>query len=51
MILADSFIQSEKARNNEFSTNNADKPLIVQFAAKNVYDFLNAAELVAPWVF
>ncbi|XP_006609220.1 tRNA-dihydrouridine(20a/20b) synthase [NAD(P)+]-like isoform X2 [Apis dorsata] len=49
MILADSFIQSEKARNNEFSTNNADKPLIVQFAAKNVYDFLNAAELVAPY--
>lgn len=49
MILADSFIQSEKARNNEFSTNNSDKPLIVQFAAKNVYDFLNAAELVAPY--
>ncbi|KAK9297681.1 hypothetical protein QLX08_008726 [Tetragonisca angustula] len=49
MILADSFVQSEKARNNEFSTNNGDKPLVVQFAAKNVHDFLNATELVAPY--
>ncbi|XP_050593581.1 DNA repair and recombination protein RAD54-like isoform X1 [Bombus affinis] len=49
MILADSFVQSEKARDNEFSTNNGDKPLVVQFAAKNVYDFLNATELVAPY--
>lgn len=48
MILADSFVQSEKARDNEFSTNNGDKPLVVQFAAKNVHDFLNATELVAP---
>lgn len=49
MILADSFVQSEKARDNEFSTNDEDRPLIVQFAAKNVNDFLNAAEMVAPY--
>lgn len=48
MILADSFVQSDKARDNEFSTNNEDKPLVVQFAAKTVYDFLNATEMVAP---
>ncbi|XP_046143205.1 tRNA-dihydrouridine(20a/20b) synthase [NAD(P)+]-like isoform X2 [Osmia bicornis bicornis] len=49
MILADSFIQSEKARDNEFSTTKEDKPVIVQFAAKTVYDFLNAAEMIAPY--
>ena len=48
MILADSFVQSIKARNNEFVTNKLDSPLIVQFAAKEVDDFVNAAELVAP---
>lgn len=46
MILADSFCQSEKARNSEFSTNLSDTPLIVQFAAKTTYDFVGAAELV-----
>ncbi|KOC60979.1 tRNA-dihydrouridine(20a/20b) synthase [NAD(P)+]-like [Habropoda laboriosa] len=49
MILADSFVQSAKARDNEFSSNEGDEPLIVQFAAKNVHDFLNAAEMVAPY--
>lgn len=49
MILADSFVQSSKARDNEFSTNKTDKPLVVQFAAKYVNDFLGAAEMVAPY--
>ncbi|XP_076382600.1 DNA repair and recombination protein RAD54-like okr isoform X2 [Megalopta genalis] len=49
MILADSFVQSNKARDNEFSINKEDKPLVVQFAAKTVYDFLNAAEMVSPY--
>ncbi|XP_044005771.1 tRNA-dihydrouridine(20a/20b) synthase [NAD(P)+]-like [Aphidius gifuensis] len=49
MILADSFVQSEKARNNEFTTNSYDKPLVVQFAAKNTTDFLKAAELIYPY--
>ena len=48
MILADSFAQSSKARDNEFSTNAKDKPLIVQFAANKVEDFVQVAEMVAP---
>ncbi|CAH1395961.1 unnamed protein product [Nezara viridula] len=48
MIMADSFVQSLKARHNEFVTNTDDKPLIVQFAAKNVNDFVSAAELISP---
>lgn len=49
MIMADSFVQSLKARHNEFVTNRDDKPLIVQFAAKNVSDFVSAAELISPY--
>lgn len=48
MILADSFVQSLKARDNEFTTHKEDRPLIVQFAAKTVNDFINASEMVAP---
>lgn len=48
MILADSFVQSAKARDNEFTTHAEDKPLIVQFAAKTVNDFVSASEMVAP---
>lgn len=49
MILADSFVQSSKARDNEFTTNRDDKPLIVQFAAKNADDFVQAAGMIAPY--
>ncbi|XP_020286808.1 tRNA-dihydrouridine(20a/20b) synthase [NAD(P)+]-like isoform X2 [Pseudomyrmex gracilis] len=49
MILADSFVQSAKARDNEFTTHAEDKPLIVQFAAKTVNDFVSASEMVAPY--
>ncbi|XP_014261191.1 tRNA-dihydrouridine(20a/20b) synthase [NAD(P)+]-like [Cimex lectularius] len=49
MIIADSFVQSDKARQNEFTTNDDDTPLVVQFAAKNVDDFVSAAELVCPF--
>jgi tRNA-dihydrouridine synthase 4 len=48
MILADSFIKSPKARASEFATNKHDKPLIVQFAANNVDDFVSASEMIAP---
>lgn len=50
MILADSFVQSAQARHNEFVTNRSDEPLIVQFAANNPDDFVNAAEMVYPYV-
>ncbi|XP_063975829.1 tRNA-dihydrouridine(20a/20b) synthase [NAD(P)+]-like [Diachasmimorpha longicaudata] len=49
MILADSFVQSSKARDNEFTTNTRDEPLVVQFAAKTPEDFADAAEMVAPY--
>lgn len=50
MILADSFCHSSKARYNEFSTNSADTPLIVQFAAKTTHDFVGASKLIYPYV-
>ncbi|XP_011059386.1 PREDICTED: tRNA-dihydrouridine(20a/20b) synthase [NAD(P)+]-like [Acromyrmex echinatior] len=49
MILADSFVQSSKARDNEFTTHEGDEPLIVQFAAKTVNDFVSASVMVAPY--
>ncbi|XP_012284426.1 tRNA-dihydrouridine(20a/20b) synthase [NAD(P)+]-like isoform X2 [Orussus abietinus] len=49
MIMADSFVQSAEARNNDFVINKADDPLIVQFAAKCVEDFVCAAEMIAPY--
>ncbi|XP_025074451.1 tRNA-dihydrouridine(20a/20b) synthase [NAD(P)+]-like isoform X2 [Pogonomyrmex barbatus] len=49
MILADSFVQSAKARDNEFTTHKEDQPLIVQFAAKNVSDFVDASVMIAPY--
>ena len=45
MILADSFYQSQAARDNELTTNSDDKPLIVQFAANNAHYFAGSAEL------
>ncbi|EFA06141.2 tRNA-dihydrouridine(20a/20b) synthase [NAD(P)+]-like isoform X1 [Tribolium castaneum] len=49
MILADSFCKSGKARANEFTTNMNDTPLITQFAANKVYDFVGAAYMVSPF--
>lgn len=46
MIMSNSFIKSQKARDNEFTTNATDRPLIVQFAANNANDFATAAEFV-----
>ena len=40
MIMADSFSSSLNARDNEFTTNSEDRPLIVQFASSNVHDFV-----------
>ncbi|XP_019866540.1 tRNA-dihydrouridine(20a/20b) synthase [NAD(P)+]-like [Aethina tumida] len=49
MILADSFCKSELARNNEFTTNKFDLPLVTQFAANTVHDFVGAAYMVSPY--
>lgn len=67
MILADSFCQSQKARDNEFIVNTGqfcfyllgqvinpnlkilvDQPLVIQFAAHTVHDFVGAAYLASP---
>lgn len=48
MIMANSFVQSSKARENEFTTYKDDKPLVVQFAANIVDDFIRATEMIAP---
>ncbi|XP_014482019.1 PREDICTED: tRNA-dihydrouridine(20a/20b) synthase [NAD(P)+]-like isoform X2 [Dinoponera quadriceps] len=49
MIMANSFVQSSKARENEFTTYKEDKPLVVQFAANTVNDFVSATEMIAPY--
>lgn len=49
MIISDSFVKSIKARDTDFTTSYDDRPLIVQFAAKNSDEFANAVEIVAPY--
>ncbi len=46
MIMCDSFTRSQKSRDVEFSTNETDKPLIVQFAANNADDWATASQFV-----
>lgn len=48
MTMADSFCQSFKARRSEFATSTTDTPVVAQFAAKNVNEYLSAAEMVYP---
>lgn len=45
MIVSHSFIESIKARDSDFSTCNGDRPLIIQFAAKNGKELADASEL------
>jgi len=49
MIISDAFVKSQEARDVEFTTNNADRPLIVQFAAANATDLANATEMIKPY--
>eukprot|EP00088_Acartia_fossae_P037153 TRINITY_DN3832_c0_g1_i1.p1 TRINITY_DN3832_c0_g1~~TRINITY_DN3832_c0_g1_i1.p1 ORF type:complete len:306 (+),score=26.26 TRINITY_DN3832_c0_g1_i1:324-1241(+) len=49
MILADSFYNSQKARDSEFVTAEDDRPLIVQFAAKESIHFSESARLVEKY--
>ncbi|CAG7712038.1 unnamed protein product [Allacma fusca] len=46
MIMADSFVKSQKYRDIEFTTHPNDNPLIVQFAAKTPEEFAEAAEYI-----
>ncbi|XP_063304179.1 tRNA-dihydrouridine(20a/20b) synthase [NAD(P)+]-like [Pelobates fuscus] len=49
MIIAADFVKSAKARNSEFTTNQGDKPLVVQFAAKESQVLADAARYVSPF--
>lgn len=50
MMISDSINNSEKARQNEFTTGPDDQPLIAQFAAKDATEFVTSAQLVYPYV-
>ncbi|XP_056229842.1 B-cell receptor-associated protein 29-like isoform X2 [Seriola aureovittata] len=49
MIVASDFMRSVKARDSEFTTNERDRPLIVQFAAHDAQTLADAACVVAPF--
>ncbi|XP_047449671.1 B-cell receptor-associated protein 29-like isoform X2 [Mugil cephalus] len=49
MIVAADFMRSVKARDSEFTTNDGDRPLIVQFAAHDTQTLADAACVVAPF--
>ena len=50
MIVAKEFIRHAYARYTEFSTNELDRPVIVQFAAKDAITLSRATEMVVPYV-
>ncbi|XP_031623645.1 tRNA-dihydrouridine(20a/20b) synthase [NAD(P)+]-like [Contarinia nasturtii] len=50
MIMTDSFCRSEKARQVEFSTASDDTPLIAQFAANQIHEYLSSVEMIFPYV-
>lgn len=49
MIISDSFIQSVKARDSDFTTNTMDRPLLVQFAARCGKELADATEIIVPF--
>ncbi|XP_034025268.1 B-cell receptor-associated protein 29-like isoform X2 [Thalassophryne amazonica] len=49
MIVAADFLRSVKARDSEFTTNESDRPLVVQFAAHDAQTLTDAALAVAPF--
>ncbi|KAK0133093.1 tRNA-dihydrouridine(20a/20b) synthase [NAD(P)+]-like [Merluccius polli] len=49
MIVAADFMRSNKARDSEFTTNDSDRPLIVQFASGDAQTLADAACVVAPF--
>eukprot|EP00741_Cyanophora_paradoxa_P010200 tig00020510_g9875.t1 len=44
MIIAASFLRSQKARDCDFTTNEADRPLVAQFATNDPSEFASCAE-------
>ncbi|KAM9407812.1 LOW QUALITY PROTEIN: tRNA-dihydrouridine(20a/20b) synthase [NAD(P)+]-like [Salvelinus alpinus] len=49
MIVAPDFMRSVKARDSEFTNNEADHPLIMQFSASDAQTLADAACVVAPF--
>lgn len=49
-MIAESFLASKEARDADFSTNEADSPLICQFAAKDPIVLAQAASVVSPHI-
>lgn len=49
MIISESFLNSSEARDSDFTTNAGDRPLVVQFAAKNAVELSNATEMIVPF--
>ncbi|ODV89287.1 hypothetical protein CANCADRAFT_27333 [Tortispora caseinolytica NRRL Y-17796] len=49
MILAREFIRSQYARDTDFTTNDSDSCLIVQFGVNSPEDLARAAEMVEPY--
>lgn len=50
MILAREFVRNEIARVSDFSTNDGDKPVIVQVGVNNVDDLLKFVDMIHPYV-
>lgn len=50
MILAREFVRNNIARVSDFSTNDQDRPLIVQVGCNNVEDLLKFVEMIHPYV-
>lgn len=50
MILAREFVRNNIARVSDFTTNDNDKPVIVQVGCNNVEDLLKFVEMIHPYV-
>lgn len=49
MILAREFVRAKVARDSDFTTNETDGPLIVQFGTNNELDLARAAVMIKPY--
>lgn len=50
MILAREFVRNETARVSDFSTNDGDRPVVVQVGVNNVEDLLKFVDMIHPYV-
>lgn len=50
MILAREFVRNETARVSDFSTNDGDRPVVVQVGVNNVEDLIKFVDMIHPYV-